>query len=74
MSGEMIDYLRKNRPMRKQRPTGYGITAREYAQAEGVSTATANRVLSEMEGLGIVKFEEMICSGKVTRVYTKAGK
>ena len=74
MDKSLLGYLRENKKMRKQRPAGYGITAREYAEAESVSVMTAGRALSEMALLGVLKFEDMLMAGKVTRVYTRVKK
>jgi DNA-binding transcriptional ArsR family regulator len=70
MDEKLLAEIVKLRPGR--RPVGFGITAREYGKARGVSRCTASRMLKELTEQGILTENKMFEDGRWTLVFTKA--
>jgi len=70
MDKKLLDEIVKLQPNR--RPDGFGITAKEYGEARGVSRCTASRMLKELRDQGILAENKMFEGERWTLVFSKA--
>ena len=58
MDVKLLKKIAEGQP--RKRPKDFGITAREYAKANGISVGCARRILDELMEAGILKREAML--------------